>query len=114
MCHGWVGAERDFSSFCSWLYFLIRLKASPYVLKTVLEENNESSTTIILSHGMPGAIAQAVEGLIQESVAVTKLTQVLEVDQLLGSLENWLSTTTTELRLLNEQINFTLKVVEDQ
>lgn len=88
--------------------------ASPYVLKTVLEENDERSTTIILSHGMPGAIAQAVEGLIQESVAVTKLTQVLEVDQLLGSLENWLSTTTTELRLLNEQINFTLKVVEDQ
>ena len=63
---------------------------------------------------MPGEIAQAVESLIQESVAVTKLTQVLEVDQLLGGLENWLSTTTTELRLLSEQINFTLKIIEDQ
>jgi len=62
---------------------------------------------------MPGAIAQTIEGLIQESVAVTKLTQLLEADQLLGSLENWLSVTTTELRLLNEQVNFTLKIIEE-
>jgi hypothetical protein len=63
---------------------------------------------------MPVALAQAVEGLIQESASVAKLTQTLEVDQLLSSLENWLSVTTTELRLLNEQIDFTLKLVEQQ
>lgn len=45
--------------------------------------------------------------------SLIKLHQILEVDSIVETLENWLHHQSKELRLLKEQISFTAKVVEE-
>ena len=58
------------------------------------------------------SIAELIEIQRQESAEILRITEELDVTELLDNLENWTTTTAIELRLLSEQINFTLKVVE--
>jgi hypothetical protein len=52
-----------------------------------------------------------LEQLVAHSEVVIRITEALDIET---QLSQWLDTTTTELRLLSEQINFTLKVVENK
>jgi len=58
------------------------------------------------------SLADRIEIQVQQSAEILRITEELEVEELLSNLDNWVQSTTTELRLLSEQINFTLKVVE--
>lgn len=61
---------------------------------------------------MATSLADRIEIQVQQSAEILRITEELEVEELLSNLDNWVQSTTTELRLLSEQINFTLKVVE--
>ena len=59
----------------------------------------------------PKLHTKQLEQLVAHSEVVIRITEALDIET---QLSQWLDTTTTELRLLSEQINFTLKVVENK
>ena len=59
----------------------------------------------------PKLHTKQLEQLVAHSEVVIRITEALDIET---QLSQWLDTTTTELRLLSEQINFTLKVIENK
>jgi hypothetical protein len=53
------------------------------------------------------------EKLIADAIEVLSLTKALEVNHILGVLESWVKTTSSEIHLLKSQVEYTIKLVDD-
>jgi hypothetical protein len=61
----------------------------------------------------PKVIESTAQTIVDRGSTLVKLNQILEVNSLVTTLENWLHTSEKEIKLLNEQVSFTLKVIDE-
>ena len=52
--------------------------------------------------------------LIKDADEVLLLTKALEVEKIINCLENWIITTSNEIKLLKDQVEYTVKLVDDK
>ena len=61
----------------------------------------------------PKVIESTAQTIVDRGSTLVKLNQILEANSLVTTLENWLHTSEKEIKLLNEQVSFTLKVIDE-